>query len=140
MYSFACLSLGSWEASQLRVCVGKCPCPRGCIFSFLLLSPSVLLLKVTSSFIPGGPFCVLHGYCYLCVLFPLLSYITVHCSYRWASSPTSQCSLELILCQSRDVCVLSSHTVPITSLLREFHKLMSPARVGAFRLFSSLTH
>jgi hypothetical protein len=75
----------------------------------------------------------------LCDLSPLLSYITLHGSYRCASSP-SRCRLELIPCQSRDGSVLPSDTVPITSLLHELQNLLSPARVGAFRLFSSLTH
>lgn len=74
--------------------------------------------------------CVLHGYCYLCVFFPLLPYIAVHCRYRCTFFP-SWYSLELIACSLETSSFCLQILFPIAVLFLECQNQMSPARVGA---------
>lgn len=74
--------------------------------------------------------CVLHGYCYLCVFFPLLPHIAVHCRYRCTSFP-SRYSLDLIACSLETSAFCLQILFPIAVLFLERQSQMSPARVGA---------
>lgn len=100
--------------SDLRtdICVVKCPCLHLlCHFPMLFFSPSVPILKVTSSFIPGWPFSVFCTDTVMHVCFPPPPPFSPNNADVLVPFLPFTMQLELIPCQSGGFFFLPSDTI-----------------------------